>query len=160
MSSDELLSKLDALLSKHRQVPPGQSGAFPDIPVLVDVVETPTEALPANVPTPAPVPIDELVAAAAPSALSDSDLEALGRSIYRHVMSNLEAQLAGELRDRLTDRLASIIDNTVATAIDDFRQELANAVSDAITEALLDYTESHTSVSAPSVQPESEADSL
>lgn len=151
MDSEELIGKMDALLNKHRQSAPVQTGGVPEIPVLVNVVEVPPAA-PAKAIQPPETPKQaasvEPATATAPAALSDSDAEFLARSIFRHVMKNLEARLAHELGDQLTERLESIIDDTVSTAIADFRQELTNAVSDAVAEALLDYSESHTNTSA------------
>jgi hypothetical protein len=159
MDSEELIGKMDALLNRHRQSAAAQSAAVPDIPVLVNVVEVPRKPEPPE-PKPAeavrePEPTPPEVAAIAPSGLSDNDAEFLARSIFRHVMINLEARLAQELGAQLTDRLESIIADTVATALADFRQELANAVSDAIAEAILDYTEIHSGAAAQTSKPDS-----
>jgi hypothetical protein len=158
VDSEELIGKMDALLNKHRQSAPVQRGGVPEIPVLVNVVELPLAAAakPILPPETAKQAVSvEPPAATAATALSDSDAEFLARSIFRHVMNNLEARLAHELGDQLTERLESIIDDTVSTAIADFRQELTNAVSDAIAEALLDYAESHSNTPAQGEKPDS-----
>src|ERR1700674_577400 len=111
MDSEELIGKMDALLNKHRQSPPPQTGHVPEIPVLVNVVEVPSSA--SAKPIQSPVAPKELTpvasaATAVPAPLSDSDAQYLARGILRHVMKNLEARLARELGDQLAERLESV----------------------------------------------------
>lgn len=122
----DILRKLDALLNKHRTAEPDPS----EIPVLTEAVQ---DKLPAE-------PTTEN-AVATQSALSDAEVEALARDIYKRVMAKLNTQISSELREHLTQRLSSIIDSTVGAAVADFKQELANTVGDAIAEALLDRAE-------------------
>ena len=158
MDSEELIGKMDALLNKHRLSPPAQTGGVQEIPVLVNVVEIAPSAPAKSIQPPDTVKQTasvESATATAPMGLSDSEAEFLARSIFRHVMTNLEARLTHELGEQLTERFESIIDSTVSTAIADFRQELTNAVSDAIAEALLDYSESRSNTAAQAGKPDS-----
>lgn len=120
----DILRKLDALLNKHRSAGADEV----DIPTLSEVVDA--EAAPAEVPA-APIPDSQA------SALSDAEVEALARDIFKRVMGKLNTQISSDLREHLNERLSSIIDSTVAAALADFKQDLANTVGDAIAEALL-----------------------
>jgi hypothetical protein len=125
----DILRKLDALLNKHRTAEPDPS----EIPVLTEAVE---KASPTG-----PIAQSAMPAAAPQTDLSDAEVEALAKDIYKRVMAKLNTQISSDLREHLTQRLSSIIDSTVGAAVADFKQELANTVGDAIAEALLDRAE-------------------
>ncbi len=153
-ANQDLLRKVDALLSKHR------GGG--EIPVLTDVVENTVaeNAMVDNVieePALSPIPASEPKRPNSSSAVTeqmvatytDAQVEALSRDIFLRVMARLGDKISGDLRDHLTERLSSIIDNTVSTSLADFKQELADTVADAIAEVLLDRADKTATASAP-----------
>jgi hypothetical protein len=121
----------------------GHGHDVPDFPVLTDVVERAEEIIPVANPS-----HQEADAAAGPSriltadnGLSDADVEALAREVFRRVLARLNTKISTDLRDHLTERLSAMIYDTVEAAIADFKQDLADTVGDAIAEVLLQRAE-------------------
>ena len=83
-----------------------------DVPVLTDLVESPTV----------------LAAEAAHPELA--------QEILKRVLHEFEARFSGDLEKRILQHLEPQLHAAVASAMGDLRQELANVVGDAVAEAL------------------------
>ncbi len=132
MSDSPLLSKMDALLKKHRggaegepgdaatelSVPEGQAAAPPDawLPVLTQVIErgTPPPTQPATAvpvadagPTPIPPPVrtETPVAEAPLSTVTDTLAEQLMSELAPRLSEVMEKQVAAELRKNIDQTL-------------------------------------------------------
>ena len=149
MSDSPLLSKMDALLKKHRggvagddnasaEAPPAPSpppGAW--LPVLTDVIERgvpPVAPAPVAAPPPATAPAPraeaEALADDAPASpvVSDAVAEQLMSELAPRLSEAMEKQVAAELRKNL--------DQTVASLLSQLDVDVREIVRDAIAEKL------------------------
>ena len=146
MSDSPLLSKMDALLRKHRGGGESDREASPEhtaspepaaptdawLPVLTQVIERGTPPA-ASVPdTPpkvtAPIKPDVPAAAAPPAAVSDTLAEQLMSELAPRLSEVMEKQVAAELRKNL--------DQTVATLLSQLDVNVREIVRDAVAEKL------------------------
>ncbi len=151
MSDSPLLSKMDALLKKHRGGIEADVGAAPDraaapehtppppdawLPVLTDVIERGNPpamavAAPATVsqPTPAAQPAQpEAPAADVPAAVNDTLAEQLMSELTPRLSEVMEKQVTAELRKNL--------DQTVANLLSQLDVNVREIVREAIAEKL------------------------
>lgn len=146
MSDSPLLSKMDALLKKHRGGVEGNSDSSPGqaappdawLPVLTQVIERgtpPVVPVAAAAPTVAPpalsTPPAESVAPAAevpPSAVSDTLAEQLMSELAPRLSEVMEKQVAAELRKNL--------DQTVAILLSQIDVNVREIVREAVAEKL------------------------
>jgi hypothetical protein len=150
MSDTPLMSKMDALLKKHRggaennnAVPPGHTPTQPAtqaappgawLPVLTDVIQRGTPpvaaALVASPPTPAPPPVEPEAPAAAmpPAVVTDTLAEQLMSELAPRLSEVMEKQVAAELRKNL--------DQTVASLLSQLDVNVREIVRDAVAEKL------------------------
>lgn len=154
MSDSPLLSKMDALLKKHRGGVPGDDNALPEpapvrspppgawLPVLTDVIERgvppvvplapapPRAAAPAPPAMPAPRAEAEAPASDAPASpvVSDALAEQLMSELAPRLSEAMEKQVAAELRKNL--------DQTVASLLSQLDVDVREIVRDAIAEKL------------------------
>lgn len=143
MSDNPLLSKMDALLKKHRgsdsehEAPPQQAteqAAPPDawLPVLTQVIERGTPPVASRLAAPAPVPTpaesDAPATDAPPAAASDTLAEQLMSELTPRLSEVMEKQVAAELRKNL--------DQTVASLLSQLDVNVREIVRDAVAEKL------------------------
>ena len=145
MSDSPLLSKMDALLKKHRGGGERDRDASPEptapeptaptdawLPVLTQVIERGTPPA-ASVPdispvVSAPIKPDVPAAAAPPAAVSDTLAEQLMSELAPRLSEVMEKQVAAELRKNL--------DQTVATLLSQLDVNVREIVRDAVAEKL------------------------
>ena len=136
MSDNPLLSKMDALMKKHRggteAASPATAAATPPpdawLPVLTDVIERgtpPPVAAPTAAIEPSPVPAD---AQAAGPAVDEALAEQLMSELAPRLSEAMEKQVASELRKNL--------DQTVAHLLSQLDVNVREIVRDAIAEKL------------------------
>ena len=150
MSDSPLMSKMDALLKKHRggfedstETPPGHAPTQPAaqaapagawLPVLTDVIQRgtpPVAAAPvATPPIPTSLPIEAEAPAAAvpPPVVTDTLAEQLMSELAPRLSEVMEKQVAAELRKNL--------DQTVATLLSQLDVNVREIVRDAVAEKL------------------------
>lgn len=129
MSDSPLLSKMDALLKKHRGgieadlgaasdlAPPPEHPPLPPprdawLPVLTDVIERGTPPVAAAAATPAPAPHGEPETSATeapPAVVSDTLAEQLMSELAPRLSEVMEKQVAAELRKNLDQTVASLL---------------------------------------------------
>lgn len=150
MSDSPLMSKMDALLKKHRggvedstEAPPGHAptqsaaqaappGAW--LPVLTDVIERGTPPVAAApvvsppAPTPLPVEAEAPAAAITPAVVTDTLAEQLMSELAPRLSEVMEKQVAAELRKNL--------DQTVATLLSQLDVNVREIVREAVAEKL------------------------
>lgn len=151
MSDSPLLSKMDALLKKHRggsegerDAPPAHMQAPPPgawLPVLTSVIERGTPP-----PAPAPLPAVEPASPPPPAAAAEMPPEPAIAAIVNDATVNdtLAEQLMSELAPRLSDvmekqvaaELRKNLDQTVATLLSQLDVNVREIVRDAIAEKL------------------------
>jgi len=139
MSDSPLLSKMDALLKKHRggvegdrgdatAEPPAASGraAPPDawLPVLTHVIERGSPPEPASLPAQPAAPAAET----SPAAVSDTLAEQLMSELAPRLSEVMEKQVAAELRKN--------IDQTVSSLLSQLDVNVREIVRDAVAEKL------------------------
>jgi hypothetical protein len=140
MSDNPLLSKMDALLRKHRgsaASPSTTAAPAPDVwlPVLTDVIEQgnppPAVVAEASVPPAAaaePAAAAASEAAAPPTLVTDTLAEQLMSELAPRLSQIMERQVAAELRRNL--------DDTVATLLTQLDVNVREIVRDAVAEKL------------------------
>ncbi|MBI3432720.1 MAG: hypothetical protein HY018_10980 [Hydrogenophilales bacterium] len=150
MSDSPLLSKMDALLKKHRggsesahDAPPEQAAAGSEpaapsdawLPVLTQVIErgtppaVPVHAAAPNVAPPTPATEPEVpTAEAPPAAVNDTLAEQLMSELAPRLSEVMEKQVAAELRKNL--------DQTVASLLSQLDVNVREIVRDAVAEKL------------------------
>jgi len=152
MSESPLLSKMDALLKKHRGGSEADLGASSDraaapehaspenapppdawLPVLTDVIERGTPPVVAAAATPAapaapPGKPEAPATEAPPAAVSDTLAEQLMSELAPRLSEVMEKQVAAELRKNL--------DQTVATLLSQLDVNVREIVRDAVAEKL------------------------
>jgi hypothetical protein len=146
MSDSPLLSKMDALLKKHRggsegerDAPPAHVQAPPPdawLPVLTSVIERGT---PPSAPLPAVEPASPLAAAAAgvppgPSAVVND--ATVNDTLAAQLMSELAPRLSEVMEKQVAAELRKNLDQTVATLLSQLDVNVREIVRDAIAEKL------------------------
>lgn len=145
MSDDEpLLSKMDALLKKHRggghDTPAGtvSAGGVPPpgwLPVLTQVIERGTPPAPSAAPAPARAAVaagptaTPAVAAAQTALPGDALAEQLMRELAPRLSAAMEAQVAAELRKNLDQTLAGLLDRLDADVREIVRAAIAEKLA-------------------------------
>ncbi len=145
MSDSPLMSKMDALLKKHRggvedstETPPGHAPTQPAgawLPVLTDVIQRGTPpvaaapvATPPPIPTSLPIEAEAPAAAIPPPVVTDTLAEQLMSELAPRLSEVMEKQVAAELRKNL--------DQTVATLLSQLDVNVREIVRDAVAEKL------------------------
>jgi len=148
MSDSPLLSKMDALLKKHRGVgdpPPSsaQSGPPPGawLPVLTDVIERGTPPAKAAAMPPAPPPTDS----AAPVAVARAQTTAkpaqapepiVDDALAEQLMSELAPRLSEVMERQVAAELRKNLDQTVSGLLNQLDVNVREIVRDAVAEKL------------------------
>jgi hypothetical protein len=122
---EDLLSKADALMARHR---PARSGAEPyaEIPVLDEVVDLPRES--DDLPL-----LTELVAPAFPD---DAQTEALAASIRASLLAALRPEIDALIEARLKQELAPLVEKLFGELRGDLQLIAREVLSDAIDTAV------------------------
>jgi len=108
--SDPLLSRVDALLDSHRHA---QASASAQVPVLTDIVDLGTGALPAKIG-------------------SHDALEALADELQRTIME----QLGGDLDRVIEERLSSAVHQAIEQSLGYLRTELGETMREIVRAAV------------------------
>jgi hypothetical protein len=153
MSDSPMLSKMDALLKKHRGAAENEQHASPEqtdlpaptappnawLPVLTQVIERGTPpirsahtASPASEPT-ASVP---LVQAEAPAPSPETPASAVGDTLAEQLMSELAPRLSEVMEKQVASELRKNLDQTVATLLSQLDVNVREIVRDAVAEKL------------------------
>lgn len=159
MSDSPLLSKMDALLKKHRGGVAGDDHASPEpaparsappgawLPVLTDVIErgvppvVPAQAatpMPASAPAAAPPPAHLPAARAVAEARAD-DVPAspvVSDALAEQLMSELAPRLSEAMEKQVAAELRKNLDQTVASLLSQLDVDVREIVRDAIAEKL------------------------
>ncbi len=146
MSDSPLLSKMDALLKKHRggsegerDAPPAHVQAPPPdawLPVLTSVIERGTPP-PAPAPLPAVEPASPPPAAAAAEMPPEPATAAIVNNILaEQLMSELAPRLSEVMEKQVAAELRKNLDQTVATLLSQLDVNVREIVRDAIAEKL------------------------
>jgi hypothetical protein len=154
MSDSPILSKMDALLKKHRgagedgQHPlPEQTGlpapaAPPDawLPVLTQVIErgTPPAVPPpvASSATAAPDPLAPPAQSEAPPPLPEVPASAVNDTLAEQLMSELAPRLSEVMEKQVASELRKNLDQTVASLLSQLDVNVREIVRDAVAEKL------------------------
>ncbi len=151
MSDSPLLSKMDALLKKHRggsegerDAPPAHVQAPPPdawLPVLTSVIErgtpppAPASSLPAVEPAPPPAAAAGKVLPEPATAAMVNDAT-LNDTLTEQLMSELAPRLSEVMEKQVTAELRKNLDQTVATLLSQLDVNVREIVRDAIAEKL------------------------
>ncbi len=132
-STNPLLSKMDALMKKHRgpaEAPPAATAPEGWLPVLTDVITrgTPQVAPPTVSPPPAPAAL----AAEAPTPHLPTDTDKLAEQL----LSELGPKLAAVMEKQVATELRKNLDETVATLLSQLDVNVREIVRDAVAEKL------------------------
>jgi hypothetical protein len=154
MSDSPLLSKMDALLKKHRGGIEGDSDALPGrapepahpkatppdawLPVLTQVIERGT---PPAAPAPAAEPAATHPASAAPPAepeapAADVPPAAVSDTLAEQLMSELAPRLSAVMEKQVAAELRKNLDQTVASLLSQLDVNVREIVRDAVAEKL------------------------
>ncbi|MGH8743283.1 MAG: hypothetical protein ACREUY_03300 [Burkholderiales bacterium] len=125
---DDLLSKMNALIKKHRAL--GNK-----IPTLTDVVAT------AAKPSPGPVGL---------AALTSEQVEALAIQIYQRVLQNLDSRINNELQQHLRPLLKGRMEQMLDAMLAELKNTIKAMVDDAVAHALDAQLEEHQKLSQSS----------
>lgn len=163
MSDSPMLSKMDALLKKHRgggktsaQPVPSEPVAAPEpadlskpsappnawLPVLTQVIERgipPVVAAPIAAATAAPLPQPEVPAAEAPvpdAPQADPSAPVIDIALAEQLMNELAPRLSEVMEKQVTSELRKNLDQTVATLLSQLDVNVREIVRDAIAEKL------------------------
>jgi len=158
MSDSPLLSKMDALLKKHRGGVEADVGAAPDrvaapehapspehtppphdawLPVLTDVIERgnpPAMAVAAPATISQPAPAAQLAQPEAPAA--DVPPAAVNDTLAEQLMSELAPRLSEVMEKQVTAELRKNLDQTVASLLSQLDVNVREIVREAIAEKL------------------------
>ena len=155
MSDSPLLSKMDALLKKHRGGVAGDENASSEpapvrspppgawLPVLTDVIERgvpPVAPAPSVAPKPAATPAP--VAVPAPPLEADTPADATPASpvvsdaLAEQLMSELAPRLSEAMEKQVAAELRKNLDHTVASLLSQLDVDVREIVRDAIAEKL------------------------
>ena len=144
MSDSPLLSKMDALLKKHRggrDAPPEHTQAAPPdawLPVLTSVIERGT---PPPAPLPAVEPASPPASAAAemppePATAAIVNDATVNDTLAEQLMSELAPRLSEVMEKQVAAELRKNLDQTVATLLSQLDVNVREIVRDAIAEKL------------------------
>jgi hypothetical protein len=118
---DDLMSKMDALMKKHRAL--GN-----EIPTLTDVI----------------APAAKLgVGSAGLAALTPEQVEALAIQIYQRVLQNLDGRITNELQQNLRPQLATVMEQMLDGMLAELKNSIKAMVDDAVAQALDAQLEHH-----------------
>ena len=143
MSESPLLSKMDALLKKHRggsetDVGPSSSHASPPdawLPVLTDVIERGIPpVVSARAATPPPPPVVQSAGPEAPVA--EVPPSTVADALAEQLMSELAPRLSEAMEKQVTAELRKNLDQTVATLLSQLDVNVREIVRDVIAEKL------------------------
>ncbi|MDZ7596700.1 MAG: hypothetical protein U0932_18830 [Thiobacillus sp.] len=150
MSDSPLLSKMDALLKKHRGGSEGERDALPEpvqapppdawLPVLTSVIKRGTPP-PAPAPLPAAEPASPPAAAAAevlpePATTAIVNDTTVNDTLAEQLMSELAPRLSEVMEKQVAAELRKNLDQTVATLLSQLDVNVREIVRDAIAEKL------------------------
>lgn len=124
---DDLLSKMNALIKKHRVM--GNK-----IPTLTDVVATAAK--------PGPVGL---------AALTSEQVEALAIQIYQRVLQNLDSRINNELQQHLRPLLTGRMEQMLDAMLAELKNTIKAMVDDAVAHALDAQLEDHQKLTQSSV---------
>src|SRR5450759_928400 len=118
---EDLLSKADALMARHR---PARTGAEPyaEIPVLDEVVDIPPES-------DDPPLLTELTG---PAPLDEEQIEALAASIRASLLAALQPEIDTLIEERLKEALAPLVERI----FDDLRGDLQLSAREILSDAI------------------------
>jgi hypothetical protein len=148
MSDSPLLSKMDALLKKHRGGSEGERDALPEpvqapppdawLPVLTSVIERGT---PPSAPLPAVEPASPPAASAAevlpePATAAIVNDTTVNDTLAEQLMSELAPRLSEVMEKQVAAELRKNLDQTVATLLSQLDVNVREIVRDAIAEKL------------------------
>lgn len=143
MSGDEpLLSKMDALLKKHRgsahDAPaiPAPAGGVPPpgwLPVLTRIIERGTPPPPA---VPDPPPAGAAAIASAPTATPAAETALPGDALAEQLMRELAPRLSAAMEKQVAAELQKNLDQTLAGLLDRLDANVREIVRDAIADKL------------------------
>ena len=163
MSDSPMLSKMDALMKKHRGggesdrpvvsepvAPAPQDSASPSsappphawLPVLTQVIERgtpPVAAAPIATPAPAPSPQPELAAMDHPEpapAPAETPPPVVNNELAEQLMSELAPRLSEVMEKQVASELRKNLDQTVATLLSQLDVNVREIVRDAVAEKL------------------------
>ena len=148
MSDSPMLSKMDALLKKHRgagDAPPSppQSGPPPDawLPVLTDVIERGTPPVKAAARPAAPLPPAAAVPVAAetvhaPAEPAPAPDPVVDNVLAEQLMSELAPRLSEVMERQVAAELRKNIDQTVSSLLSQLDVNVREIVRDAVAEKL------------------------
>ena len=158
MSDSPLLSKMDALLKKHRGGVASEDNAFPEptpvrspppgawLPVLTDVIERGMPPVVRAQPAPAAVPLRAGIPA--PRAEAEADAKApvgadetpaspvVSDALAEQLMSELAPRLSEAMEKQVAAELRKNLDQTVASLLSQLDVDVREIVRDAIAEKL------------------------
>jgi hypothetical protein len=118
--ADEILKKAEALLAKHRGMPPEQPAPPADFPTLTEVVEH------------AP---DQSARTASP-LFDDEELESFERELRQEILQLIRAELERLVEARLHPRIESKVAEIMTRARIELEVEVRRAVREAVTEVI------------------------
>ena len=149
MSDSPLLSKMDALLKKHRgagDAPPSPSKSAPPpgawLPVLTQVIERgtpPAKAAampPASPPTDSAAPIAVARAQQAPAEPTQAPEPVVDNKLAEQLMSELAPRLSEVMEKQVAAELRKNIDQTVSSLLSQLDVNVREIVRDAVAEKL------------------------
>lgn len=137
--SDPLLSKMDALLKKHRggavaEPGPAQKGSPPPdawLPVLTDVIERGTPPRQARTASPVAAPATPAPVAPPPAAASLA-----GDALAEQLLGELAPRLSEAMEKQVAEELRKNLDQTVASMLSQLDVSVREIVREAVAEKL------------------------
>ncbi|MGH8751897.1 MAG: hypothetical protein ACREUV_09355 [Burkholderiales bacterium] len=130
--ADDLLSKMDALMKKHRTL-------GDEIPTLTDIIASAAK----------PASGDAL------AALTPEQVEALAIQIYQRVLQNLDDRINNELQQNLRPRLSGMMEQMLDGMLAELGNSIKAMVDDAVAQALdaqLEHHQKLTQVPTPPIK--------
>lgn len=118
---DDLLSKMNALIKKHRALDN-------EIPTLTDVIATAAKPGPGQ---------------AGLAALTPEQVEALAIQIYQRVLQNLDSRIDNELQQHLRPQLTGRMEQMLDAMLAELKNTIKAMVDDAVAHALDAQLEHH-----------------
>ena len=139
-STNPLLSKMDALMKKHR----GPGEATPEtapegwLPVLTDVIHRGTPMVTQTMADPVPVPVAAVPAVPAPPVVEVAPPPSLGvtDTLAEQLLSELGPKLSEVMEKQVAFELRKNLDETVAALMSQLDMNVREIVRDAVNEKL------------------------